>query len=392
MENIIKEEQDKRDNLYKKSNFLISVKWESSLLENKIMAIALSKISDIKIDSKSNKMYSQIKASEIRALLEGNKGSFYDQLEDTAKLMTGRVIGAKDPEKKTFTYLSIITMADYRDGVFTIEWNDHLKNHLIGLENNFTLLNLNLMAKFKSTWSFRLYEILRSKSFNYKNEDQDNRHFEFDYYLSELKFEMGVANANIPQIRRYLDKKEVTKDDFDEALKIAIRSGACSYVEWKDFRRYVLDMAVKEINESPLSEIKIQYIPQGSGRGGKISAIHFITDIQKKNQKEEKTEELVEISEDDIFDEAFDILSKDFKAKEVREIIRTAEYDVEKIKKAYSVLSSQKTDIDNKMGFMIKAIQEGYEPPKKKRGKNTFNDFPQREYDFDKIEEMILGN
>ena len=384
MDNIVKEE---REHLYKKSNFLISVKWESSLLENKIMAIALSKISEAKTDPKTNKIYSQIQAYEIRTLLDGNKGSFYDQLEDTAKLMTGRVIGAKDPERKTFTYLSIITMADYRDGKFTIEWNDHLKNYLVGLENNFTLLNLNLMSKFKSTWSFRLYEILRSKSFNYKNEDQTNQHFEFDYYLAELKFEMGVANANIPQVRKYLEKKEVTKEDFDEALKIAVRAGACSYIAWGDFQRYVLDKAVKEINESPLSEMKISYNPIRSGNGGKTVAIHFITDIQSKETGTPK--ELVEINEDDIFDEAFDTLSNDFKAKEVREILKTAEYDINKIKKAYSVLCSQDS-VDNKMGFMIKAIQDDYDPPQKKTKKNKFNNFTQGEYDFEKIEEAVL--
>lgn len=387
-----------KENYYKKSNFLISVKTDSSLLENKIMAIALNKIMDVQFDKQTKKIYSRLKAADIRALLNGNGGSFYEQLEETAKLMTGRVIGAKDPEEKTFTYISVITMADYRDGIFTIEWNDHLRKYLVDIGKDFTLLNLNLMTKFKSTWSFRLYEILRSKSFNHKNEDQNNTHFEFEYYLSELRFELGSANANLPSVRRYLDKRKVEEEDFDNALKIAIKAGECSYVEWRNFKRKVLDIAVNEINNNPLSEIHIQYIPVKSGKGGKIRSIKFITDIKREEEKKENIieniDELNEISEDDVFDEAWEVLSKDFKAKEVRVLIREAKYDVEKIRKAYDILKKKRTDTDNKMGFMISAIKEEYDSPEKKFGKASQNDFIERSYtqaEFANLEEILLN-
>lgn len=389
MDNI--NETENNNSIYKKSNFLISIKWKSTLLENKLLATALSKISEMEIDPETKLMCSRMKASELKKIFKGNSGSFYKQLDDTAKVMTGRVIGMTNPEKKMFTYLNIVNSSDYRDGVFTIVWNPLLKNYLINLENNFTLLNLGLMVSFKNTWSFRLYELLKSRAFNRKDQDADNCHFEIEYFLSELKFEIGVANVDVPGVKRYLDKKTVTKDDFDKALEIAEKAKEASYVEWKEFKRKVLDVATKEINENELSELKVSYMPQRSGRGGKIIGIKFCVDINKaKAEKKIKQESFVELTEDDIFDAVWDILCNDFKSKEVREIIKAANNDIGKIKTAYEILNSQHGHIENKMGFILSAIKNGYEKPKKKKAKSSFSTEMQNEYDFEQLEKELV--
>ena len=40
---------------------------------------------------------------------------------------------------------------------------------------------------------------------------------------------------------------------------------------------------------------------------------------------------------------------------------------------------------------MIKAIKEGYATPVKKEKKNQFNNFEQRQYDFDEYEKVLLN-
>ena len=59
-----------------------------------------------------------------------------------------------------------------------------------------------------------------------------------------------------------------------------------------------------------------------------------------------------------------------------------------KIKAAYDVASASSKDVSNLVGFMISAIKNGYEAPvakKGKRRKNGFNNFEQKEVDYDAI-------
>ena len=96
---------------YQKSNFIISGKYKSSLLENKLMAISLSKLQYA--EETSDSLVSRIKASELRELLKGNSGSFYQKLDEAARKMTGKTIGISNPEEKRFCYLAVVIMSKY---------------------------------------------------------------------------------------------------------------------------------------------------------------------------------------------------------------------------------------------------------------------------------------
>ena len=62
----------------------------------------------------------------------------------------------------------------------------------------------------------------------------------------------------------------------------------------------------------------------------------------------------------------------------------------------YMLLLCQKKKVDNPVGWLISAIKEDYqtEPlePSKKVDKNSFNHFPQREYDYDELLQKIKIN
>ena len=66
----------------------------------------------------------------------------------------------------------------------------------------------------------------------------------------------------------------------------------------------------------------------------------------------------------------------------------------EKIEKAYDIARNSKTQILNLTGFMIKAIRDGYSSYIKKETENgnSFNNFHQREYDFNTLEKKLLMN
>ena len=115
-----------KDNKYSKSNYLISAKYASSLLENKITAISLAKIQKKEyVEDKNGRIVCNMTANELRKLLNANAGSFYSQLEPVAINMTSRTLGFSDPNKNggVFDYISVVDRARYENGTFSIFYN-----------------------------------------------------------------------------------------------------------------------------------------------------------------------------------------------------------------------------------------------------------------------------
>ena len=84
---------------YKKSNFLIGAKYKSSLLENKILAVSLTKVRK----DENGQLISTVTASELKKYMKKTNGSFYDQLYCCADNLANRQIVMEDRENnKTF--------------------------------------------------------------------------------------------------------------------------------------------------------------------------------------------------------------------------------------------------------------------------------------------------
>lgn len=383
----------RHNDTYSKGNLLITAKYRSSLLENKLLAIALANIQNSYEDDNGN-LISELKASEIKKLMGDSSNSIYRHLEPIAQQMTGRTIGMKDPEREIFDYKSVVTHAHYENGTFTIEFNHLLKDQIIDIQNKYTVLNLPTMLLFKSVYSFRLYELLKSMSYIPKGQkrNEEDKNWELKFQLSELKLELGVVNANSDRVQKILSNKK--HPNFDEAVKAAPEQ---VFEQYRDFKRRVLDVAVAEINEK--TEINVEYETLKSGRGGKVNAIIFYVSYDNVAQKEEivKTEEVVEkpMDIDELLDEIYDILEGKFKLKDVRKIAKEADYNLASIKKAYKVYKKNEDNVENSVGFMIAAIKDGYESTAKKKktkAKNTFVEFDQNEYDFDDLEGQLIDN
>lgn len=122
----------------------------------------------------------------------------------------------------------------------TIEWwkikvrlDEDLQTYLLGLYKNFTEYELLSTLALKSSYSFRLYELLKSYAF-----------------LKVKKFDLEELRENI---------------------------AASHYHNFKDFRKFVLDKAVKEINK--YTDIEVSYEKELEGR--RVVGIRFR--IKKKD-------------------------------------------------------------------------------------------------------------
>lgn len=383
---------------YRKSNVLIGSKFKSTLLENKLLAISLANIPYNAEEGENGTLISTMKAADIRKLLNANKGSFYSQLNSAARSMTAKSIGYNDPENQKFEYIAVVIRAAYDKGYFTIEYNPHIKNYLTDIKANFTKLSLPIMLKFESVYSFRLYELLKSKAYIPKNmqselENKNIKKFNIRISIAELKLTLGVVNAELESVKRVLNNSKTP--NFDKAVEV---SPEHMYTGMGDFKRRVIDVAIEEINR--VSDMNVQYEPTRT-RAGKV--VGFIFKVEFKESKPVLTSE----EKDEIIDMISDLIDQPLKTKDIRAIAEAAEYDFELVKRAYEGAEGSYDSISNFTGFMISAIKDNYYPEavepapetqkKKKAGKkpisqNPFNQFKQNDYDFDQLEIELLSN
>ncbi|WP_027203883.1 replication initiation protein [Butyrivibrio fibrisolvens] len=405
----------KKGDNYKKSNFLITSKYKSSILENKILSIALANADDIHEESEG--LVYEIAVSDLKRKMNISKsyGSFYDKLDDAAKSMTGRTIGTSNKKNRTFDYISVVTRATSKDGIFRIIFNPALKDNIIDIKDKFTVLKLSTMLSFKSSYSLRLYELLKDElqeikwqqdrdaiTLGKKNTYRQENLFKYETSigLAELKLEMGVVNAELDKVKRVLQGKN---PDYEKAVA---SSPEQIFKSWSDFRRRVLEKATEEINEK--TDLHVDFEADKAGRGGKVVGVTFIITDSKSYKNSNagiKTEssdvfmddlgdpyivEAEELDIDDLIDKVRMIISENLKTKEIKSILQAADNDISKIKEAYE-LACKQSEIENLVGWMISAIKNGYTATPKRKN-NTYSDFEQNTYDYELLEDELRAN
>jgi len=195
----------KHNDLIQRSRFQLS------LLEQKIILYLISKIkpSDMEIKEHVFKIDDFFKACGFV-----NSGENYKIIKQAILSLRNRGmwVTLANGTEITISWIEK-AMINRKNGSVTIKIDDLLKPYLLQLKENFTQYELLYTLAMQSQYSPRLYEIL--KSHEYKKS--------ISYDLEELKRTMSAENYNL----------------------------------FGDFRRRVLDIAVREINE--LSDIAVTY-------------------------------------------------------------------------------------------------------------------------------------
>jgi plasmid replication initiation protein len=138
-----------------------------------------------------------------------------------------------------------------RSGIVKIRFDKDMKPFLLQLQGSFTQYELVWTIQFKSKYSIRLYEFVKSIHYN--------------------QLESYERIFTLEELRKALGAEEVHK-------------------EWKNFKARVLDPAVNEINE--YSNQTIEYLPMSKGRTVekvwlKVSTRDFAEAMKSKRLKTE---------------------------------------------------------------------------------------------------------
>ena len=348
-----------------KSNTLVSAKYKSSLLENQIMAVSLTRIE--MENGGDNALVARLYPGELKRLI-GSAGNIYRTLKKVAQTMTGHTMFIEDG-KGNFKAWAMVNNADYVDGIFTVEFNKNLRQHILGLEKNYTSYELSVLTDFKRNSSFRLYELLKSHIYKSKKEVNNGR-VDVEYNISELRFMIGLANGDDPGVRNAMATMG-NNIDWD-ILYSKLDKKDRKYESWYDFRRYVVDAAKQELEEK--SNIRFEY--QGVQTGRKTGRIRFEiypNELENETILENLDEKkrLIEANaiEDrqyeipmDVYPELYEELvgHNGLTKEDVDMLLKKAGNDPRKVMRAVKMADAQ-PNIRNYVGWLVKCIEEDYQ-------------------------------
>ena len=187
-----------------------------------------------------------------------------DAYEDSDKVSALR-FSTEDLENNKFSFTNVFSSIEYEDGIFNFEWNRKMIPHILELKT-YSLIDLTVVSKFKSGFSWTLYEYLKGHYGNWHKE------------LS----------------------KEALMNLFSVENRVTYNKNT------NRFKHSVLDVAIKEINDH--TELKVWYTENKTGNKITSFVLHWSTGKQLAGATEKQIKLLKEIH-DEVEMNMFDYLS-----------------------------------------------------------------------------------
>lgn len=186
----------------------------------------------------------ELSAKDFASLLEVNikTKDLYKRLDTMTTHLMQEVIKIGDDSNKKWVKFHWVDVCRYDNGKVTIKISDELKPFLVELRGNFTRYQLSEIISFKSAYAIRIYEILNS----YMNEN--------NLPHADVAIEISIS---VEELRKNTD----TVNKFER---------------YSSFKTYVIDTAVKEINQK--SKYHVIATPYKSGRA--VKGFEFLIESQ----------------------------------------------------------------------------------------------------------------
>lgn len=346
----------------RKSNEMVSAKYKSTLLENQIMTIALTRIEERARDENAPLM-ATLYPGELKRII-GDPSHIYRTLKTVSKTMVGHTMFLEDRQGNFHAY-AIVTDAEYQDGAFRVKFNESLRNHILGLEKNYTTYELSVLTDFKSNSSFRLYELLKKEIYK-SRKNVNNGRVDVEYRLSELRFMIGLANSDDAGVKNAMGRMG---EDIDwDALYDLLDKKDKKYEAWKDMRRYVIEPAQIELEEK--SNIRFDFDAYRSGRRIDRIVFHVYPNVPRNQDILDERQVLIEKQKNRQLEIPRDLpkyqpLYAEFTGhnglteEDIDLLLQKANGDPEQVRSAILLCDKQES-VQNYMGWLIRCIERNY--------------------------------
>ena len=306
----------------KKSNDLIEARYKLTLEEQRLVLLLSSTIHK---DDEDFKDY-EIRVSDFVQMfgLEKRK-AIYKAVEDAARDLSGKKIDLSNGKERIYaSWLSYVRYIE-GSGVIQLRFDKSLKPYLLQLKNclhGFTQYNLATVINFKSTYSIRLYELLKMEV--WKAESSGKNEFEKSFEIEEYRRILGI------------EKK--------------------AYPIFANFRIRVIEPTVEEISEqTELNISETKYIKTGR----KITGITFVVKIRQTDEtqalKLEMEEEPPKEQPHPIIER---LISLGFGVETAKQY--KTKYGIKRIERniAYTLAKKQEGVVNDIPSYLNKAIKE----------------------------------
>lgn len=243
----------KENRLVVKDNSLIDASFNLSLVEQRLMLLAIVEAREI--DKLTPETPIEVKATAYRDQYKTDESEAYKQLADASKQLFNRQFSYIDKYADTDAvtvsrWVNEVTYVNDK-GMVVMYLNRNVISMISRLEANFTQYLLEQVSEFKSKYSIRLYELL----IKYRDIGTSKK-----YEIAELRSKLGL-------------------EDNEYKLNAV-------------FKRDVLDKAVKEISSK--TDIQIKYEQFKECRTISHILFKFIKKKEKK-QKESKDKNTIDM-------------------------------------------------------------------------------------------------
>lgn len=231
-----KEESGNLDgNSVTKSNSLARAYYRFNLVEKRVMESLISQLNpEVKSISQLDKL--ELKAVDYARTFKVSEKNAYEQLERAVTGLMHKVFSV--PNRKGREEFTLMSNAQYinGEGRITCSFNHYIVPHLIGFHRKFTKYPLAKTVNFKSSYTWRMYEVLVS-------------------WAKDPKYTDGILVGWLT----------MDIEEFRQTIGVPI-----SY-KFNDIKRRILDLAKIELKQKARIELEIELIKTGR----KVSNIKF---------------------------------------------------------------------------------------------------------------------
>ncbi len=351
------------ENMFVESNKLIKSRYYASTIENKMLAFGMARLQNKLQYSDSTEVVFSTEEVEMLTGVTDNSRK-YDRLKQAAsKLNTMHTI-IENENKDGFKSMAIVPNCEYRNGEFRMEFNSALKGVLYQVKKDFTPFPLETIASFEnktSSATLRIYQYFKmelQKAVKLKKKTEITLSYEYEEFVLNI----GQINTDIAEIKDLVEKKAPAKYIVEKAVEFNKKGVKCAVcvASKADFKRRVLEPAIKEINEKTEIDVELlNYVGKGKSGNNNI--------ILKVKQKPERAFEEGEKYWDCVagFTDYVQELSLYEDGEDIRKIIKVADADLGRIRDVAEIVRSM-DHVRDFTAAMIAGLKEGWDKKKKK--------------------------
>lgn len=221
-------------------NNLVEARYRLTLQEKRLVLWLASQVTTDDKDFKEH----ILKIKDFSDLFGVTNDGMYSDIKNVTRRLMQRILSIRPIGENRLIQIAWLGCADYKfnEGTVSLSFHPHLRPFLLELKNQFTTISLADTLCFKSIHSIRIFEILKQ-------------------YES-----LGERRITIQKLK---DCCGITQE---------------KYKRMNDFKRYVLDVAMNEINEKTDIKIDFEFVKKSR----KFESVHFTI---RKNKKYISTQE-----------------------------------------------------------------------------------------------------